>query len=238
MRDASPSPGLVEQVYTNLLETICSGNLPPGVRLTQEWLAERLHVSRQPVIQALALLKSQGFVCDVGRRGLMVAPLDVKFVRSIYAVRGVLDRLAAGEAAKTAGREAAKRGRAIISNGRKALASGSVAKLIVADVEFHGFIYRLSGNPVIHDTMELLWYRLRYAMSAYLRHSDWAGETWDEHAAILQAILDHDSDRAERLAGAHVDTATVLLQNELTLAETSGGAETGRIRPFALAAGN
>ena len=110
--------------------------------------------------------------------------------------------------------------------------------MIAADVEFHGFVYELSGNSVIDDTMELLWYRLRYAMSAYLRHSDWADETWDEHAAILQAILDHDADRAERLAGTHVDTATVLLQDELTRVETFGGTEAGRRRPFALAAGN
>ena len=237
MRDASPSPGLVEQVYSNLLETICTGGLPQGMRLTQEWLAERLQVSRQPVIQALALLKSQGFVCEVGRRGLMVAPLDASVVRAVYAVRGALDKLAAREAATAPRRDAVRRGKAIIANGRKALASRSIARLIAADVEFHGFIYDLSGNSLIGDTMELLWYRLRYAMSAYLRHSDWADETWDEHTAILQAILDRDADRAERLAGAHVDTATVMLQDELTRAETSAESETGRLRPLVVAAG-
>jgi hypothetical protein len=135
-------------------------------------------------------------------------------------------------------RDTAQRGKAIIADGRKALASESIARSIATDVEFHGFIYELSGNSLIGDTMELLWYRLRYAMSAYLRHSDWADETWDEHAAILQAILDRDPDRAERLAGAHVDTATVLLQGELTRAEASTGLQTGRLRPLVLAAGS
>ena len=111
-----------------------------------------------------------------------------------------------------------------------------MAELIAADVEFHGFIYELSGNPVIGDTMELLWYRLRYAMSAYLRHSGWADETWDEHAEILRAILDHDADQAERLAGAHVETASRLLQDELTVAETTGRTVAGLMRPAAAAA--
>ena len=51
------APDLVEQVYSRLLDAISEGTLPPGERLTQEDLAQRLAVSRQPVLQALRLLK-------------------------------------------------------------------------------------------------------------------------------------------------------------------------------------
>ena len=93
-------PRMMEQVYGTILDAICDGRLAPGERLAQEGIAEKLNVSRQPVGQALMLLKSQGFVCKSGRRGLMVSPLEEDFVRSLYEFRCALDRLAARLAAK------------------------------------------------------------------------------------------------------------------------------------------
>ena len=55
------TPDLTEQVYQRLLYAICDGELVPGARLTQEDLAATLGVSRQPVLQALRLLKKDGF---------------------------------------------------------------------------------------------------------------------------------------------------------------------------------
>ena len=68
------TPNLTEQVYQRLLYAICVGEFAPDTRLTQEDLAATLGVSRQPVMQALRLLKKEGFVSDAGRRGLQVAP--------------------------------------------------------------------------------------------------------------------------------------------------------------------
>ncbi len=93
------APDLTEQVYERLLEAICSGTLPPQTRLTQQELAASLNVSRQPVLQALRMLRKDGFVIDTGRRGLMVAPLDAHVIAQTYQVRAVLDGLAAREAA-------------------------------------------------------------------------------------------------------------------------------------------
>ena len=220
---SASQPRLVERVYASLLEAVASGALPPGTRLTQEWLAGRLNVSRQPVGQALALLKSQGFVCDVGRRGLMVAPLDVDFVESIYAVRGALDRLAARCAAGNVSSDARSAGDKIMAQGRAALASGSTSELIAADIAFHGFVYELSGNPIIGETMGVLWNRLRRVMSNYLRHAEWARDTWKEHEEVLNAVLTGDAEGAERLSGAHVDKAICLLKEELADDKPMGG---------------
>ena len=52
-----PAPDLVDRVYRALLDAISDGSLAPGARLTQEDIAARLAVSRQPVLQALRLLE-------------------------------------------------------------------------------------------------------------------------------------------------------------------------------------
>jgi DNA-binding GntR family transcriptional regulator len=89
------APDLVDQVYSALLDAISEGSLAPGERITQEDIAEKLAVSRQPVLQALRLLKKDGFVLDAPGRGVLVAPLNVGWMVSVYQVRGALDALAA-----------------------------------------------------------------------------------------------------------------------------------------------
>src|SRR5205814_7899258 len=43
-----PLPNLIDQVYARILEAITDRSLPPGHRIRQSELAERLGVSRQP----------------------------------------------------------------------------------------------------------------------------------------------------------------------------------------------
>ena len=94
------APDLVDQVYRALLDAISDGSLAPGARLTQEDIAEQLAVSRQPVLQALRLLKKDGLVHDAPGRGVLVAPLDAGWIAQVYEVRGALDALAARLAAE------------------------------------------------------------------------------------------------------------------------------------------
>ena len=47
-------PNLIEQVHVRMVDAIAEGVLAPGERLTQEEVAERLNVSRQPVSHAFS----------------------------------------------------------------------------------------------------------------------------------------------------------------------------------------
>src|SRR5260370_42497637 len=99
MERLAVQPPLMERAYAAILDDICSGRLEPGQRLVQDELAERLAVSRQPVLQALLLLKRQGFLHEAGRRGLIVAPVDPGFTAPPYELRSALARVAAHGAA-------------------------------------------------------------------------------------------------------------------------------------------
>ncbi|HSN13520.1 MAG TPA: GntR family transcriptional regulator, partial [Anaeromyxobacteraceae bacterium] len=140
-------PTLIEQTYTSLLAAICDGRLRPGARLNQDDLAGRMRVSRQPVGQALSILKTQGFVRDAGRRGLIVAPLEREFFRSIYELREAIDPMAARLAATRGARADAAGGRKLIAAGRNAVEAASIDALITADMQFHMWVYDLAGNP-------------------------------------------------------------------------------------------
>ena len=63
MKILETQPKLVEQVHKAILTEIAEGKLRPGDRIIQEQIAQELGVSRQPVQQALVLLKNQ----EIGR---------------------------------------------------------------------------------------------------------------------------------------------------------------------------
>ena len=154
MKPLQPAPSLVEQVHRSILSSIASGQLRPGERIIQEQLAQQLGISRQPVQQALTLLRKEGVLIDAPGRGLQVAPLDLEHVRHMYEVRAVIEGLAFRSAAERNARAAAERGPALIRAGRKAVAGGSYSEMINADMAFHDVIYWLSGNPLVAPSME------------------------------------------------------------------------------------
>lgn len=200
-------PTLIDQTYASLLNAICDGRLEPGMRLNQDELAARMRVSRQPVGQALSILKTQGFVRDAGRRGLIVAPIEGPFFRAIYQLREAIDPMAARLAAERAARADVAEGRRLIAAGREAVTAAAIEGLIASDMEFHLWIYRLSGNPLLLETMRLYWNHLRRAMGEVLRPTGTRQQVWDEHQSIVDAVAERDSEAAARRSLEHVHGA-------------------------------
>jgi DNA-binding GntR family transcriptional regulator len=193
------TPDLAERVYRSLLDAISDGSLAPGQRITQEDIAQQLAVSRQPVLQALRLLKKDGFVVDAPGRGLQVAALDTDWIRKVYQVRGALDALAARLAAARRTRIDPR----LIEQGRKAARGRNVMAMIDADLAFHAAIYAASENPLIEQSAQLHWRHLRRVMGAALQLARQREAVWDEHEAIARAIAAGDGNRAARLIEEH-----------------------------------
>ena len=215
MKPFDPEPDLSERIHDAVLEAICSGELKSGARITQEELANRFGVSRQPVLQAMMLLRREGFLIDAGRKGVCVAPLDVEQANNLYIVRAALDAVAARLAAGRYTRDLAHRGRLLLDVGRRAIASGYIPSAIEADIDFHLFIYEASGNPVISETTQPHWQHLRRVMAAVLSEEDLRVSVWDEHEAILRALEAGDASRAETLCRKHAEQTAGVLTTRL-----------------------
>lgn len=206
---------IAELVYDRIVDSICSGALAPGERLTQEDLAQRLDVSRLPVIQALKRLEAEGFVRPTGRRGLKVAPLEESFVRELYEFRAGIDQVSAGLAAGRAGADLRERGDAVLKRGRLAAKARDIPELIAADMAFHQLICEAAGNSMILDTMTSHWNHTRRVMQAILSDDRNQDQVWREHAEILEAVCAGDAAEAERTARRHVERAADWFENEM-----------------------
>ena len=204
-----PAPNLIEQVYARILEAITDRTLLPGQRIRQNELAEQLGVSRQPVSHALHLLHRQGLVAESGRRGFEVTQLDPSRIRQLYEVRGAIDALAARLAAERAMTDAAGRAQLekALHAGRGINRQTQLSELITLDVDFHGAIYRLAGNPAVEEMMAPQWPHMRRSMATVLAELDYRESAWSEHEAIATAILAGKAGAAEAAAQAHALTA-------------------------------
>jgi DNA-binding GntR family transcriptional regulator len=212
-----PSPNLIDQVYSRILEAIIDRTLPPGHRIRQHELAEKLGVSRQPVSHALHLLHAQGLVAESGRRGFEVTQLDPHRIRQLYEVRGAIDALAARLAAARVKTDAVRRTQleAALRAGRAEGAKASLSRLIALDVDFHGAIHALSGNPAIEETIAPQWPHMRRAMATVLAELDYRDSAWVEHETIGTHILAGRAHEAEAAALAHALRAGQLIEERL-----------------------
>lgn len=207
MKPLSGRKSLTDEVHDRLVDALCSGALPPGTPLRQEALAEELNVSRQPVLQALGLLRRDGLVEPMGRRGYRVAPVDVDLVRHVYDLREAFDGLAARLAAHSLVPDRKSALRAAIQQGNHALGSGDTAELVAADVAFHQTIYQLSGNPLLPEASAAVWLQIRRVMHADLQTGSSRDPVWTEHEAIADAICAGDGIFAQQLAIEHTRNA-------------------------------
>ena len=215
MKVLTAQPNLAEQVHEAIVSDISAGKLKPGERIIQEQIAQVLGVSRQPVQQALLLLRNQGVLRDAPGRGLVVASLDLDQVGSMYDVRAVLEGLAFRRAAECSAEKAKKHGPALIKNGRKAAAGGSVAAMIAADLKFHDLIYALSGNPMIQPMMAAQWTYTQRVMGEVLMRDELPRDIWDQHEALLDAVMAGDGAAAEALARQHITQAAAVMISRL-----------------------
>ncbi|GGJ29411.1 GntR family transcriptional regulator [Paenarthrobacter histidinolovorans] len=204
---------LREQALAALRTAITSGELEPGRHLVETELSEMLQISRGTLREALRQLEQEGLI-SAGPRGRMsVRHLDVKEIRDIFAVRGVLESLAARTLSDMADKEAVLAElRAAVDNMDKA-AKFSLEEQIESDLEFHRTLCRLSGNETLLHQWESLEGSIRMSiMFAGLeratrnmsvgRHNDIVAAIETGNAAkARETIIEHMNGAAENLVG-------------------------------------
>lgn len=99
MHDERGHPTLAEQIADKIRESVHSGAITYGDRLTEMDLARRFLTSRGPVREALRILDEQGLIELRPRRGGIVKHLPADEIAEIYDMRGALSELGLGLAA-------------------------------------------------------------------------------------------------------------------------------------------
>lgn len=222
-RIARPVP-LRESVYNAILDMIVNRTLRPGQHLVENELAVMLGVSRQPVREALQWLNNEGWVDLRPGQGAFVHTPTVAEADQLLAVRRLLETESARLAAHQASADGVEQLRALCRRGRAALETEDIVTVVALNAELHSAVTRLSGNDVLVELAAQVDRRVRWYYTPVARGR--GEQSWDEHAALIDAIAEGDADRAATIMNAHTEHTrrSYLEQQEVDAAATDGDA--------------
>lgn len=201
---ASHSP-LTQLVVEKMRQRILDGSLPPGHRLVEGRVSAEFDVSRIPVREALRQLAAEGLVTIEPRRGASVTRFTDEQVQELVEVRGNLEALNAKLAARHKDPEQIARMRRILDEGNRLADANDLRGLEHLNHQFHDVLSQAAGNSVLQTVMRSL--RDRTVLLFTPLNRDRCRQNWEEHAAILRAVLNADPELASVLALCHVQNA-------------------------------
>jgi DNA-binding GntR family transcriptional regulator len=193
-----------ERIRDAVSQDIVSGFYLPGVALDEATIAARFSVSRTPVREALRHLAATGFVELRPRRGAVVAHFTPDKLTEMFVVMAEMEVVCARFAAEAVDPEGATRLQAAHRTCLKAADSGEVDWYAEANLAFHETIYELSGNAFLKETTLGVRKRLAPFRKAQFRSLGRLKRSVEEHARIVEAIVEADPDRAAAQMRNHV----------------------------------
>jgi DNA-binding GntR family transcriptional regulator len=195
---------LREVVFNAIRDAIVSGKIPPGKRLVEKQLADKIGVSRTPVREALRKLELEGFIEMIPRKGALVKALNEKDIRDILEIRASLEGLAARLACANMVPAELRKLKKIKREFNDAQKENNLELMLLKDVELHDLIFESAKNKrliqFINNLREQI-YRLRLT---YLKDDDFRDQIAREHDELVAAIERGDAEKAEAISTTHI----------------------------------
>lgn len=189
-------------VADTLRQAIVNGDLCPGEQLRQEAVARHLGVSRQPVREALRLLKAEGVLVEGPGRSTVVRSYGVDYIHENFHLRSVLEGEAARYAAQRISTSELEALQQLHLERRLVVESDMVPRALELNRQFHAQVRRAAHMP----TMERIIDDLVVGYMSAVPHLPLGrlAESQAEHTELIAALRNHDSDRAATAMTTHI----------------------------------
>ncbi|MGK5112474.1 GntR family transcriptional regulator [Geodermatophilus sp. CPCC 205506] len=193
---------LPEEVATYVRELILSGSVRPGEFLRMERIAEAVGVSNTPVREGLLMLRSEGFVRLVPRRGFMVAPFSRQDVHDLFWAQAQLASELAARAAKKMTPEQIQRLEAIDERHGQAVTAGDGDQIAELGRAFHREINKAADSHRLALLLESVVQQLPNRF--YVAIEGQVEATRDRHPELLDALRKSNSRKARSAMQKHI----------------------------------
>lgn len=197
-----------ERAYEHLKASILDGLFNPAERLTEEYLAEELGVSRTPIREALHKLESEGLIKPLETRGFIVSPDSKEEVEELFEIRSILEGYALKIIAEKISEGDLERLNGFIEKAEDALKRKQINEIFRWNTKFHDTLHGMVAEKKrLHRLMvDMRKYVLRFRKNT-LQYPDAGKRTVDGHRKILLALRLKDSDLCERMMREHIRQA-------------------------------
>ncbi|MFQ3621374.1 MAG: GntR family transcriptional regulator [Spirochaetales bacterium] len=202
---------LSTKVYKTLKNMIITGELKPGEKLVQEVLAERLGVSRTPLLSAFAKLAQENLVETLPRRGAYVKRFTEQELVDIYDIRMQLEPLGAEKAAIYIKPDEINQIEHLLEEYDKATKEKDMHTLKQIDYQFHMLVMKISGNKLLYDMLSTFNVIIISNIKGLLKPAE---KSDSEHHLLLEALKKHNATEARRIMYEHIsDSRSNLLHH-------------------------
>jgi DNA-binding GntR family transcriptional regulator len=200
---------LAEQIYLRLKQEIFDFYLLPHDRFTETQIAERYQVSRTPVRDALYRLQREGYLDVEFRRGWMVRPLDFGRIDELYDLRVVLESAAVDRLCTQLDLPELLSSLCeiwMVPPDQRHTEMQLVAEL---DEKFHSGLVAATRNREMAKVHREVTEHIRIVRRLDFSKRARIEETYNEHAAILKALLARKRDDVLLMLRAHIEQSKI-----------------------------
>ncbi|WP_028782291.1 GntR family transcriptional regulator [Thalassobacillus devorans] len=196
-------------VYESIKRSIIHGEFPPKMRLTEEYLANKLQTSRTPIREALKQLESEGLTVSM-KRGVRVRHFTKKDIQQIYDLRTLLEGYAAAQAAihrtendleniRLANESYDQAIDSYIKNGET-----TIEDILEINHQFHNAVIQASQNQHVYSHISKVVVVPLIFRSFYWFNEEQLKHSLDAHKTLLKAIEEQDMERARVAMHEHI----------------------------------
>ena len=203
---------LTEKIYHNLRSDILTGIFKDKEELKENTIAKRYGVSRTPVREAIRQLALEGLVDTIPNKGAFVHSIHQKDVNDAYAMRSLLEGLAARWAVANITKEQLEEMEEILYMSEYHRKKENCEQVYKCDNKFHDLLYAASGSYLLEHTLSTLHEYVQKVRKFVLTDEERAKISFEEHGEILNAIRNRQADEAEKLAVRHMEKAVERLK--------------------------
>jgi DNA-binding GntR family transcriptional regulator len=187
-----------------LREMIIEGELPPGMRLNERALCERLGASRTPLREAFRLLAAEHLVELQPNRGAQVVALSEDDIRESFEVMGALEALSGDLACRHISAAETAEIKALTFEMLACHARRDLPAYYRINRVIHDRINRAAGNALLRQ----VYGRLNARIQNLRFRSNFDSRKWDaaarEHVAMVEALEARDGDRLAQILRRHL----------------------------------
>lgn len=191
------------RIAADLRDSILTGHYPPGARIRQEDLADRVGASRVPVREALRMLEAEGLVTLVANTGAWVSQLSLEECAEMYQIRERIEPLLLRYSIPFLTETEIDALDALVEEIERA---DDVEEFLRLDREFHLASYAAADTSLLGDTVLRLWNRTQHYRRAFTRVFRLEGDrsVHYEHHLLASAIRRRDIEAAEQVLAGHI----------------------------------
>ncbi|KAB2851110.1 MAG: GntR family transcriptional regulator [Hyphomicrobiaceae bacterium] len=195
---------IAERIVAALRQAIVTLRLKPGMALSEQDLAEKFKVSRQPVREAFIRLGSSGLIAVRPQRATLVTRISVGMIEEAHFVRQVLEV----EIVRRAARRASEKDIADLlhelKQQRQAGRDHDARRFFVLDEQFHRRLAVVAGRPNSWRTIEDGKAQLDRARFLTLLEGRPLKQRIEQHAKIIEAVAAGRPEQAARAMRTHL----------------------------------